>query len=291
MSRSPSFAVALATALTLVLAAPIAAQAPATIQVPLAAAAPDGPEGLAILSLADTGSAVQVLAPGAPDGTTAVIQRGTCDIPGMELVGLIGQIPATGQASAIVPVPLATLADGGHVVALHAGLDFATALACGAIPATPGLDPGPAATVPPGPGATPTAAPVDQACVGVPDWVAMATGHLDRFDRLEADLGRQTADFNAYMATLASTIGQVGVMVEDLRTSLPPEAAADAHAQLLAAFEDSLLGGRTLSDALMAGDTGLYQQALSIGNQAREARLKVRTLVGELQGRCPAPTT
>ena len=105
-----------------------------TIQVQIEPADPSGPSGLAIMAAVEGGTAVQVLVPGAPEGTTAVIHPGSCDAVDPTLVGLVGEIEGSAQVQATVPVSLGELADGGHVIALHPGLDLATTIACGAIP-------------------------------------------------------------------------------------------------------------------------------------------------------------
>jgi hypothetical protein len=94
----------------------------------------DGLAGLAVLTPRDSGTAANVLAVGAPAGTTAVIHAGTCAAIDPTPVGLLGDVGAAGQLSTIIPVPYTTVADGRHVVVFHAGLDLATALGCGQIP-------------------------------------------------------------------------------------------------------------------------------------------------------------
>jgi hypothetical protein len=252
-----------------------------------------GQEGAAILTANEDGTSVQVFALGAEEGTTAVIHAGTCDAIGEELIGFIGQLLPTGVTTALVPIPLGTLADGAHVVTLHAGMEFSVPLACGLIPETPILGPAPSATpavtAPPTPAPTPTAPPVDTACLGITEWAAVAKAQLDRYDELEAELGRQSANFNAYMATLAATLGELGVMVEELRFMTVPSAAAEAHATLVDGLEVTLEGGQLLSEAFLSGDMGLYQQSTNVLKDAQEKRLKARTQIGELEGRCPAP--
>ena len=107
---------------------------PGPLRVPLIPTEPSGPEGLAILAAVEAATTVQVLAPDAPEGTIATIHPGTCALLGADVVGLVGELGATGQAQATIPVPLSSLTDGGHAVALHPGLDFTSTLACGAIP-------------------------------------------------------------------------------------------------------------------------------------------------------------
>ena len=94
----------------------------------------NGLSGLAVLTPRDTGTAANVLAVGAPAGTTAVIHAGTCAAIDVTPVGLLGDVGAAGQISTTIPVPYTTVADGQHVVVFHPGLDLATALGCGQIP-------------------------------------------------------------------------------------------------------------------------------------------------------------
>ncbi len=97
-----------------------------------------GISGLAILSPRQDGTAANVLAVGAPKGTTAVIHAGACDAIDPAPVGLLGDVGAAGQLSTMVPVSYGVVADGRHIVAFHPGLDLATTLGCGQIPAVAG---------------------------------------------------------------------------------------------------------------------------------------------------------
>ena len=115
------------------------------------AVGPKGLAGLAVLTPRDGGTAANVLAVGAPAGTTAVIHGGTCAAIDPAPVGLLGDVGAAGQLSTVVPVPYSMVVDGQHVVVFHPGLDLVTALGCGQIPLVsagattgPGGSPGPA---------------------------------------------------------------------------------------------------------------------------------------------------
>ncbi len=122
--------VALATA-TIVASA--SAQDAAPTQVAIAAVGDDGVAGLALLSASPSGgTAVQIIVASAPADTFAVIHAGDCDDIDPAPVALLGDVSSTSQVS--IANPLASVADGGHVLALHAGLDLATAVGCGAIP-------------------------------------------------------------------------------------------------------------------------------------------------------------
>lgn len=114
-------------------ALPASAQAPATAQVVIDAVGTDGIDGLAILGpAADGGTDVQILVSQAPADTFAVVHAGTCDAIDATPVALLGDVSATSQVR--VANAFESLADGGHVLALHAGLDLAASVGCGAIP-------------------------------------------------------------------------------------------------------------------------------------------------------------
>ena len=256
-----------------------AADAPAgvPIQVSLVPTDPTGPTGLAVLSGADTGTSVQVLVPGVTAGTTAIIHPGSCAAVGVELVGLIGELAASGQGQALIPVPLATLADGSHVIALHPGLDFATILACGLIPAS-GLVPGP---VP----ATPEPV-VDATCAGVPEWITATKARLDRLTELDKELAKQSAN---YLPTLANHVGQIGAMISQMQAEIVPPASAAAHEQFIRALQEGVQAGKGVIESFSTADLALYQDALAKAKASADEIIKVRTAVGELEARCPAP--
>lgn len=100
--------------------------------------------GLAVLTPRDGDTAANVLGVGAPAGAMAVIHAGSCTAIDPTPTGLLGDVGTTGQLAATVPVPFSTIADGGHVLVIHPGLDLATALACGAIPLAAATDSTPA---------------------------------------------------------------------------------------------------------------------------------------------------
>ncbi|MFN8519439.1 MAG: hypothetical protein U0667_08645 [Chloroflexota bacterium] len=121
--------VALATAAVV---APASAQATAPTQVAIAAVGDDGVAGLALLSASPSGgTTVQIIVASAPADTFAVIHAGDCDDIDPAPVALLGDVSSTSQVS--IAGPLASVADGGHVLAAHAGLDLATAVRCGTI--------------------------------------------------------------------------------------------------------------------------------------------------------------
>lgn len=121
-----------------------AQEAPTTVVVPIAAVGTDGLSGLALLMpAAGGGTDVQIVVADAPPGTFAVVHRGTCAAIDPTPVALLGDVSTTTQV--VVANAIETLADGDHVLALHAGLDLASALGCGAIPKVAGGAPAPTA--------------------------------------------------------------------------------------------------------------------------------------------------
>lgn len=152
-SRLPVLAVAL---LLLVVTGSVASAeetASPPVQVRVEAAGPEGLAGLVLLGTVEAGTAVQVMAVGAPPGTTAVIQRGTCGATGATLVALLGDLGAGGQVQTVVPLDLGRLTDGSHAVVFHPGLDLSTRLGCGDIPAVEAPAPSGAPVPPTGPDA------------------------------------------------------------------------------------------------------------------------------------------
>lgn len=254
---------------------PVVPAQQAPIQVPITPTKPAGPEGLAILSASTTGTGVQVLAPGAPATTTAVIQTGTCAAVGTAPVGLVGQLGATGGAQADLPLPLSQLTDGAHVVALHAGMDFTTVLACGAIPAV-------AAPVPPLPEPDPV---VKGECAGVTEWVTTITQRLDQVKALQDGLST-AIDTDGYLTKVATNIGEVQAILLALRSEAVPAAATTTNELLISALEAGVEAGSELIEAFTTTDPALYQQAIAKGQAANQLELKVRTAVAELAARC-----
>lgn len=125
-----------------------AQEAPTTAVVPIAAVGTDGLAGLALLMPAPGGGTnVQIVVSDAPSGTFAVVHGGTCAAIDPAPVALLGDVSTTSQVA--IANAIDTLADGAHVLALHAGLDLASALGCGAIPRVAGSAPAP--TPEPGP--------------------------------------------------------------------------------------------------------------------------------------------
>ena len=296
MQRSPtrlSLALLVGAMATGVLPLAASAQAPAVapIVVHLTASGATGPSGLAVLTAADAATAVQVLAQNAPAGTTATIHTGTCDAVGADLVGLIGELGTTGQAQATVPVGLRQLADGAHVIVLHAGLDLTTNLACGLIPLT---DLG--ALIPPlaSPGALfPSAAPpaVVAGCEGVTGWLAQTQARLDRLKVLQdaANTAAAGTDLQAYLGTVATNVGELQVLVGQMQGEAVPAAAAAIQQELIQGLQAGIDGGTQLIEAFSgSSNLQLYQQSVAKSQEANQHVLKAKTMLGELQAKCPA---
>lgn len=166
---------------------PVVGQAPVptVAQVVIEPVGADGVRGMALLSpMATGGTSVQLLVVGAPTDTFAVIHGGTCDAIDPTPVALLGDVSTTTQLTAATPFQ--TLADGGHVLALHAGLDLTRAVGCGAIPATSVTPVGTEAPVA-GEGFT---APDGSFAIEWPaDWVPYATAPVEGESRLGLQKG------------------------------------------------------------------------------------------------------
>ena len=241
-------------------AAATAAQAPpAPLQVPLSATEPSGPGGLAVLTAAESATTVQVLVQDAPEGAIATIHPGTCAELESGIVGLVGELGAGGQAQAIVPVPLSSLADGGHAVALHPGLDFTTTLACGAIPQVAALPPAPEPLPEPVPEPEPPPDPpepdADPECVGVPEWLTATRARFDELSANETELSRVSADPAAYAAALGEQIGRVNAMIAEMQAESVPTVAAAGQRQLLGGLQTGIQAARELIESYATGGT------------------------------------
>jgi hypothetical protein len=248
-----------------------------SVQVTISAAGATGTttdlSGMAVLTATEGGTGVQVLVPDAPEGTVATIQPGTCAAIGPDLVGLLGQLGTGGQAQATVPLPISTLADGTHVIALHPGLALATTLACGAIPAV-------------APDDAPPAAGGD--CAGVPDWVARTQERLDRLEVLRKAQDAVYVDFSAYVETLAANMGEVQAMVEQMRVEEVPPGAATVHQQMVTTLQLAVDATQLFLDALIGGgDVADYQDAITKSTQVSEDMITVRAAVAGLKAKCP----
>lgn len=282
MSVRTSPVVAVVAALVgLAAAIPVAAAeaepAPVPISVPIAATATGGPTGIALLAATDQGTGVQVLVSGAPAGTNVSIHGQACGaIDGSALVGLVGELAVNGQTQAIIPAPpLATLADGNHVIALHPGLDFTGVIACGAIPRT---------AVGPRPQPQP---PVNDTCAGVPAWVTSARARLARITEMETLANTaQLRGISVYLTQLAANVGETRAMANLARAEQAPAGAADAHAAFIDMLDSLAKAADALSIAMSGQDYLAVQHALADLNAANQKLVQVRTTVTELAVRC-----
>ena len=202
----------------------LAADEPTTqsVQVPIAAPTAAGPSGIAILTAGGAATTVEVLVPDAPEGATAIIHPGTCIAIGAEVAGLVGQLSANGQALGMVAATLAQLADGAHVVALHPGMDFATTLACGLIPAM--------AIVPDPINGNTTS------CIGVPEWVAVVEADLAAIKKRDDDLAL-IFDPDELVTAYASNIGQAQAVVDRMKQQSVPDIAVETRDEIVSAIE------------------------------------------------------
>jgi hypothetical protein len=258
-----------------------------SIQVQIEPGDPSGPSGLAILAADDAGTAVQVLVPGAPEGTTAVIHPGTCDAVDPTLVGLVGEIGGSAQVQSVVPVSLGVLADGGHVIALHPGLDLATTIACGAIPAVE-------VQVPPLPLPSAPAVPAETVapsaeCQLVPEWIAVTERRLDRVQELIAAANKAAAgtDINAYLNSVAAYVGEVRIMAETMLGEAVPPLATEASQELLTALQTGVEAGELILQSFGTGDAQTYNAGVTKAQESNQSLIAVRTQVAELKARCP----
>jgi hypothetical protein len=204
-------------------------------------------------------------------------------------VGLLGDL-GDGQLQASLPDPLATLADGGHVIVLHPGLDLTTALGCGPIPATDLVPAPPPASAPPAPlpslaGETltppsPRAAAPDPACVGIREWVEATDGRLDHLADLSAEADRLAAlyDLPGYVAALQTFAGAAQVAAADQASGPVPDLALSANEQVLAVY------------AVMYEAASLYlryytmEMTIEVLGQAAAAYQRAQQAAGEARG-------
>jgi hypothetical protein len=266
-----------------------AQEAPAPVLVTITPVDVDGPTGQAFLSPTPTlGSSIFVYIPGAPAGATVALHAGTCAAIDPAALAQVATDPATGQGASVVPIPMATLTDGSHVIAVHPALDQTTAIACGAIPAGDAVDPAPAPQPQPQPEPVP-----DAACAAVRAWVDSAKAHLDTIARLEKDANDAAGrgDIQGYLTVVASNMGVVGQMIADLRAQAAPPEAAAAHEQLITALETALESAQLVLDSFQTGDIETYRRAFERGNEASALVLKVRAAIGALEVQCPATPT
>lgn len=246
--------------------------------------------GLAVLTPRDADTAANVLTVGAPTGAIAVIHAGTCAAIDPLPVGLLGDVGTTGQLAATVPVSFATIADGAHVLAIHPGLDLATAVACGAIPRIdiPVVSPAPSAAATATPTAPPTAAPTtDMACAGVDTWVTSALSRFDAVKRMADDL---TTTMSAGMAAYAQALADNAVAVQQLQIDQQgvavPAPAADAQPAVIRMLQKLAEAYDLMAQAYTSGNTAVLQQGLSAASEAQGLATAARTAIREVATPC-----
>ena len=247
--------------------------------------------GLAVLTSRDADTAANVLTVGAPAGAIAVIHRGTCTAIDPIPVGLLGDVGTTGQLAATVPVSFATIADGGHVLVVHPGLDLAAALACGAIPLTdvPIASATPTAAGPTvEPTLVPTAAPTaDTACAGVDTWVSATLARFDAVRQMADDL---TTTMNAGMAAYAQALAENVVAVQrlqiDQQAGAVPASAGDAQSAVIRMLQKLAEAYDLMAQAYTSGNTAVLQQGLSAASEAQGLATAARTAIRSIATPC-----
>jgi hypothetical protein len=122
----------------------------------------------------------------------------------------------------------------------------------------------------------------------VPEWVTGIKAHLARLGELDAELARQSVSAD-YLATLASNIGQVQAIIIGMENEQLPPAAEAAQQQLIGALQLGIQAAIDITTSFNTSDPTLYQQAIAKANEANAEIVKVRTAVGQLEGRCPPP--
>jgi hypothetical protein len=124
----------------------------APLAVPLQPVASPTTSGLATLTSAGTGTAVQLLVVGAPAGAIATIQSGTCAALDPTPTHLLQPLDDTGRSESTIPATVDELRQG-FAIAIHGPqVELIRPLACGDIPAASGQAP----TAPVAPTATAT---------------------------------------------------------------------------------------------------------------------------------------
>lgn len=246
--------------------------------------------GLAVLTPRDADTAANVLTVGAPAGAIAVIHAGTCAAIDPLPVGLLGDVGTTGQLAATVPVSFATIADGAHVLAIHPGLDLATAFACGAIPRIddPLGSAAPPAAATTAPTVPPTAAPTtDTACAGVDAWVSATLSRFDAVKRMADDLTTvQNAGMAAYAQALAANAVAVQQLQIDQQGAAVPASAADAQAAVIRMLQKLAEAYDLMAQAYTSGNTAVLQQGLSAASEAQGLATAARTAMREVATPC-----
>jgi hypothetical protein len=169
-----------------------------------------------------------------------------------------------------------------------------TGLVVPAVPAPPDDDAGVLETpapVPPEPPPVDPVAPADPACLGVPEWVAATTAHLDRIADLtrETEGVAETLGISAYVAALATLEGELRAMVARLSEAPTPELARVVNRKAVAGLETLADTASQYVAALRRGDLAAFQRATARQREGDELIIDARREMGELQGRCASP--
>ena len=278
----------------------LAAEAPASVPVELAPLGPDGLGGLALLAAAEGGSSVQLLVVGAPAGTTAVVHAGDCAAIDPAPVGLLGDL-ADGQLQADLPLPLEAIADGGHVIVLHPGLDLGASLGCGPIPALTGPAPGSAAPLPPAsvapvvgsePSISATAAGPGPECEGVAEWADATDARLDDLQRSadEADRLASVFDLAGYVTAIQAYATAVEAAAVEQMSPPVPVIAQEANDRTLVAYATMLEAASLfLNYYTVEMSQDVFGRAASTYAQAVDMADKLRSDTGRLSAMCEGP--
>jgi hypothetical protein len=194
---------------------PAHAQDTAPAVVTIAPVGAGGISGLALMSPAAGGTSIQIIVAEAPSETFAVVHGGTCEAIDPTPVALLGDVSDTTQVT--VANAFDTLADGGHVLALHAGLDLTSAVGCGAIPAlaTTPVEPDPT-QAPPESGGTFTGPITGFAVTWSPDWERYEVVEVEGQDRV----GLRNGSSSMLLAARNAPAGDPQGCVRDARQEL-----------------------------------------------------------------------
>jgi hypothetical protein len=161
---------------------------------------------------------VQLLVTGAPEGTVAVIHAGSCDEWDARPVALLGDVGAGTSLQVTVPVPIDVLADGGHALLLHQGLEFATAIGCGSIPdaAFPAPEVSPIPPTSPAMGGSYTSPRFGFSLAWDATWQEVADTPPEGVDRVSLDDGASTIDVAGYRGQDGDATACIAVWEDDL---------------------------------------------------------------------------
>ena len=253
-----------------------------------------GVSGLAILTARDGGTAANVLAVGAPKGTTVIVHAGTCAAIDPAPVGLLGDLGGASQLSTVIPVAFATVADGRHVVAFHPGLDLATVLGCGQVPlvttAIASGDPGAGAAPTPVPTLVSTPAPTptaDGGCGGMGVWVPATLARIDQLKRLaDAAASAAKSGMDAYARQLATNSAAVQQLRSEQQQASAPAPVVAVQADLLTMYQKLADAYDLLSRAYNTGDADLLQEGLGKASESESLSASSRRALRDAATPC-----